>query len=223
MVLNPVQRDAVLYNEGPQLIFAGAGTGKTRVLTAKIAYLIDNGIAPGQIFAATFTNKAAREMRSRVESLMGIPVNGLWIGTFHSLCARILRMEGRSIGYDPAFTIYDSDDQLSLIKKILKSLDIDDRSITARQAAGFISRYKNLCMTVEDVQSQTRGFYEQEISRIYKLYQKLLREQQAMDFDDLLSNTVFLFRNNPELLQRYQRLFKHILVDEYQDTILHSF
>jgi DNA helicase-2/ATP-dependent DNA helicase PcrA len=218
MVLNPVQRDAVLYNEGPQLIFAGAGTGKTRVLTAKIAYLIDNGIAPGQIFAATFTNKAAREMRSRVESLMGIPVNGLWIGTFHSLCARILRMEGRSIGYDPAFTIYDSDDQLSLIKKILKSLDIDDRSITARQAAGFISRYKNLCMTVEDVQSQTRGFYEQEISRIYKLYQKLLREQQAMDFDDLLSNTVFLFRNNPELLQRYQRLFKHILVDEYQDT-----
>ena len=218
MVLNSVQRDAVLYTGGPELVFAGAGTGKTRVLTAKIAYLIDSGIAPGHIFAATFTNKAAREMRSRVESLIGIPVNGLWIGTFHSLCARILRMEGRAISYDSAFTIYDSDDQLSLIKKVLKSLDIDDRSITARQAAGLISRYKNRCMTVEEVEKMAKGFYEQEISRIYKQYQKLLREQQAMDFDDLLSNTVFLFRHNSELLQRYQRLFKYILVDEYQDT-----
>lgn len=218
MVLNSVQRDAVLYTGGPELVFAGAGTGKTRVLTAKIAYLIDSGIAPGQIFAATFTNKAAREMRSRVESLIGIPVNGLWIGTFHSLCARILRMEGRAIGYDSAFTIYDSDDQLSLIKKVLKSLEIDDRSITARQAAGLISRYKNRCMTVEEVENLAKGFYEQEISRIYKLYQRLLREQQAMDFDDLLTNTVFLFRHNSELLQRYQRLFKFVLVDEYQDT-----
>lgn len=218
MVLNSVQRDAVLYTGGPELVFAGAGTGKTRVLTAKIAYLIDNGIAPGQIFAATFTNKAAREMRSRVESLIGIPVNGLWIGTFHSLCARILRMESRAIGYESAFSIYDSDDQLSLIKKVLKSLDIDDRSITARQAAGLISRYKNHCKTVEDVEKMAKGFYEQEISRIYKLYQKLLREQQAMDFDDLLSNTVFLFRHNTEVLQRYQRLFKYVLVDEYQDT-----
>ena len=218
MVLNSVQRDAVLYTGGPELVFAGAGTGKTRVLTAKIAYLIDSGIAPGHIFAATFTNKAAREMRSRVESLIGIPVNGLWIGTFHSLCARILRMEGRAISYDSAFTIYDSDDQLSLIKKVLKSLDIDDRSITARQAAGLISRYKNRCMTVEEVEKMAKGFYEQEISRIYKQYQKLLREQQAMDFDDLLSNTVFLFRHNSELLQRYQRLFKYVLVDEYQDT-----
>jgi len=218
MVLNSVQRDAVLYTGGPELVFAGAGTGKTRVLTAKIAYLIDNGIAPGQIFAATFTNKAALEMRSRVESLIGIPVNGLWIGTFHSLCARILRMESKAIGYEPAFTIYDSDDQLSLIKKVLKSLDIDDRSITARQAVGLISRYKNHCRTVEDVEKMAKGFYDQEISRIYKLYQKLLREQQAMDFDDLLSNTVFLFRHNNELLQRYQKLFKYVLVDEYQDT-----
>ncbi len=218
MVLNSVQRDAVLYTGGPELVFAGAGTGKTRVLTAKIAYLIDSGIAPGHIFAATFTNKAAREMRSRVESLIGIPVNGLWIGTFHSLCARILRIEGRAIGYDSAFTIYDSDDKLSLIKKVLKSLDIDDRSITARQAAGLISIYKNRCTTAEEVERQAKGFYEQEISRIYKLYQRLLREQQAMDFDDLLTNTVFLFRHNSELLKRYQRLFKYVLVDEYQDT-----
>ncbi len=218
MVLNSVQREAVLYTGGPELVFAGAGTGKTRVLTAKIAYLIDSGIAPGQIFAATFTNKAAREMRSRVESLIGVPANGLWIGTFHSLCARILRIEGRAIGYNSAFTIYDSDDQLSLIKKVLKSLDIDERSVTARQAAGLISRYKNRCMTVEDAENLAKGFYEQEISRIYKLYQRLLHEQQAMDFDDLLTNTVFLFRNNSELLQHYQKLFKYVLVDEYQDT-----
>ncbi len=218
MVLNSVQRDAVLYTGGPELVFAGAGTGKTRVLTAKIAYLIDTGIHPGQIFAATFTNKAAREMRDRVESLIGVPVNGLWIGTFHSLCARILRMEGRALGYNSTFTIYDSDDQLALIKKVLKNLDIDDRSVTARQAASLISRYKNRCLTAEEVENLARGFYEQEISRIYKLYQKQLREQQAMDFDDLLANAVFLLRQNPELLAKYQNLFKYILVDEYQDT-----
>jgi Superfamily I DNA and RNA helicases len=117
LVLNRVQREAVVYTGGPELVFAGAGTGKTRVLTAKIAYLIETGIAPGHIFAATFTNKAASEMRSRVESIVGIPVNGLWIGTFHSMCARILRREGTKLGFDPSFTIYDSDDQLSLMKK----------------------------------------------------------------------------------------------------------
>ncbi|HEX3019595.1 MAG TPA: UvrD-helicase domain-containing protein [Chitinispirillaceae bacterium] len=218
MVLNQVQRDAVLYMGGPQLVFAGAGTGKTRVLTAKIAYLIETGINPGQIFAATFTNKAAREMRSRVEALIGVPANGLWIGTFHSLCARILRLESRHLGYTSSFTIFDSDDQLTLIKKVLKNLDIDDRSITARQAAGLICRYKNRCLTAEEVEKMAKGFYEQEVSRIYKAYQKQLREQQAMDFDDLLTNTVFLLRQIPEQLQRYQKLFKYVLVDEYQDT-----
>lgn len=218
MVLNSVQREAVLYNGGPELVFAGAGTGKTRVLTAKIAYLIETGINPGQIFAATFTNKAAREMRTRVEDLIGAPVNGLWIGTFHSLCARILRLDGKLIGFIPSFSIFDSDDQLSLIKKVLKNLDIDDRSITPRQALGSISRYKNACIPPEELENRAKGYYEQEILRIYKFYQKQLHEQQAMDFDDLLTNTVFLFRKNPELLQRYQKLFRYVLVDEYQDT-----
>lgn len=218
MVLNAVQRDAVVYNNGPQLVFAGAGTGKTRVLTAKIAYLIESGIQPGQIFAATFTNKAAREMRSRIEDLIGVSVNGLWIGTFHSMCARILRLECRYIGFIPSFTIYDSADQLSTIKKVLKELDIDDRSITTRQALGVISNFKNACLTPEEYEKRAKGYYEQEILRIYKLYQKMLREQQAMDFDDLLSNAVYLFRNNPEVLMRYQKLFKYVLVDEYQDT-----
>lgn len=218
MVLNSVQHDAVIYNDGPELVFAGAGTGKTRVLTAKIAFLIESGIKPGQIFAATFTNKAAKEMRSRVEALIGVPVNGLWIGTFHSLCARILRTEARHTGFNSSFTIFDSDDQLSLIKKILKTLDIDDRSITPRQALGAISRVKNSCIGPEEFELRAKGYYEQELSDIYKMYQKQLREQQAMDFDDLLTNTVFLLRKNPDVLQHYQNLFKHVLVDEYQDT-----
>jgi DNA helicase-2/ATP-dependent DNA helicase PcrA len=218
LVLNPVQRDAVLYNDGPQLVFAGAGTGKTRVLTAKIAWLIEQGLYPARIFAATFTNKAAREMRSRVESLTGLPSEGMWIGTFHSMCARILRREGRHIGYLPAFTIYDTSDQLSAMKKVLKALEIDDRSIPPRQALGMISRYKNACLPPEKVEQQARGFYEQEVVRVYKAYQKALFDAQSMDFDDLLSNTVYCFQKTPEVLDRYQRMFAHVLVDEYQDT-----
>ncbi len=218
LVLNPVQRDAVVYDGGPELVFAGAGTGKTRVLTSKIAYLIDKGVPPGKIFAATFTNKAAREMRTRVEELTGMPVEGMWIGTFHSLCVRILRREGRSLGYAPHFTIYDSSDQLSLMKKVLKSLEVDDRSMSPRQALGIISNYKNGCITPGELEGKVSGFFEQELLKVYKTYQKLLKEQQAMDFDDLLSNTVFLFRGNEELLRKYQSFFDYVLVDEYQDT-----
>jgi DNA helicase-2/ATP-dependent DNA helicase PcrA len=217
-VLNPVQRDAVIYNDGPQLVFAGAGTGKTRVLTAKIAWLIEQGLYPAQIFAATFTNKAAREMRERVESLTGLPAEGMWIGTFHSMCARILRREGRHIGYLPGFTIYDTSDQLSAMKKVLKALGIDDRSVSPRQALGMISQHKNNCVPPEKLEGQTRGFFEQEMVRIYKAYKKVLFDAQAMDFDDLLANTVYLFQKTPEVLDRYQRMFKHVLVDEYQDT-----
>jgi DNA helicase-2/ATP-dependent DNA helicase PcrA len=218
IVLNPVQREAVLYDGGPQLVFAGAGTGKTRVLTAKIAYLIEKGLYPAEIFAATFTNKAAREMRSRVEQLTGLPVEGMWIGTFHSMCARILRREGTHIGYLPSFTIYDTNDQLSLMKKVLKGLLIDDRSMPPRQALGKISGYKNSCTPPEKLENTLKGFYEQELSRVYKAYQKALFDQQAMDFDDLLSNTVYLFQHAPAVLERYQHSFKHVLVDEYQDT-----
>ena len=217
-VLNSVQRDAVLYDDGPQLVFAGAGTGKTRVLTAKIAFLIEKGYHPAQIFAATFTNKAAREMKQRVENLTGIPANGLWIGTFHSLCARILRRECSHIGYMPSFTIYDSSDQLTLIKKILKSFDIDDRSMPPRQILSIISSHKSACTPPETLEGVIKGFFDQELLRIYKAYQKSLFDQQAMDFDDLLANTVYLFRKCPEVLGRYETLFKYILVDEYQDT-----
>ena len=218
MVLNTVQREAVHYDDGPELVFAGAGTGKTRVLTAKIAYLIEKGVHPGQIFAATFTNKAAREMRSRIGDLISIPVEGLWIGTFHSLCARILRREAKQINYAQSFSIFDSNDQVSLIRKVLKSLEIDDRSMPPKQVLGSISRYKNSCITPEELEVNTTGYYEQEILRVYKSYQKALREQQAMDFDDLLSNTVYLFRRNEQVRASYQDLFRYVLVDEYQDT-----
>jgi DNA helicase-2/ATP-dependent DNA helicase PcrA len=218
MVLNNVQRDAVLYSDGPQLVFAGAGTGKTRVLTAKIAYLIESGLYPHQILAATFTNKAAREMKTRVESFMSTPVDGLWIGTFHSLCSRILRRESKHIGYTNSFTIYDTGDQSSLMKKTLKKLDIDDRSMQPKQVLHAISRYKNACISPEKLEGQMNGFYEQETCRVYKAYQRALKELQAMDFDDLLTNTVYLFEQNPEVLQNYRTTFRYVLVDEYQDT-----
>lgn len=218
MVLNKVQREAVEYCDGPQLVFAGAGTGKTRVLTAKIAFLIENGFNPWNILAATFTNKSAGEMKKRVEDLVNVPAEGLWIGTFHSLCARILRRESGSINYIPSFTIYDSSDQLSTIKKVLKSLDIDDRSMPPKQVHNIISRYKNQCLLPSDLESTVKGYFEEEVLRVYKAYQEMLFKQQAMDFDDLLMQTVILFRKNESVLLKYQNLFKYILVDEYQDT-----
>jgi DNA helicase II / ATP-dependent DNA helicase PcrA len=218
IVLNPVQREAVLYDGGPQLVFAGAGTGKTRILTAKIAWLIEKGLYPAEIFAATFTNKAAREMRSRVETLTNLQVEGMWIGTFHSMCARILRRDGLHIGYLPSFTIYDTNDQLALLKKVLKSLQIDDRSMPPRQALHLISQKKNACTPPDKLENAAWSFYEKELVRVYAAYQKALFEAQAMDFDDLLANTVYLFQRAPAVLDRYQNSFKHVLVDEYQDT-----
>jgi DNA helicase-2/ATP-dependent DNA helicase PcrA len=218
LVVNPVQREAIVYDGGPELVFAGAGTGKTRVLTAKIAWLIERGLFPAQIFAATFTNKAASEMRSRVEQLTGLPTKGMWIGTFHSMCARMLRRDGAPLGYLPSFTIFDNADQVSTMKKVLKSLQIDDRSMPPRQALGAVSKYKNACIPPEKLGDAGKGFYEQEIIRVYKAYQKALFDQQAMDFDDLLSNAVYLFLKAPEVLHRYRNTFKYVLVDEYQDT-----
>ena len=218
LVLNPVQREAIVYDGGPELVFAGAGTGKTRVLTAKIAWLIEHGLYPAQIFAATFTNKAAGEMRARVEQLTGLPTQGMWIGTFHSMCARILRREGSHLGYLPSFTIFDSGDQIIAMKKVLKSLQIDDRSMSPQGALGAISKYKNACIPPEKLDGAGKGFYDREIIRVYKAYQKSLFEQQAMDFDDLLANTVYLLLRTPEVLQRYRNNFRYVLVDEYQDT-----
>jgi DNA helicase-2/ATP-dependent DNA helicase PcrA len=218
LVLNDVQRAAVSYIDGPELVFAGAGTGKTRVLTAKITYLIDRGYRPYQIFAATFTNKAANEMRERVERFVSAPVGGLWIGTFHSLCAKILRREAGAIDYPTGFTIYDTADQLSVIKKILAALGIDEKTATPKAMLSVISSRKSACITPSECEARASGVWEHEIAAAYGLYQKALKEQQAMDFDDLISNVVYMFRANGEILAKYQEQFRYVLVDEYQDT-----
>ncbi|MFW5775106.1 MAG: ATP-dependent helicase [Chitinivibrionales bacterium] len=219
IILNKVQKDAVVCEEWPQLVFAGAGSGKTRVLTAKIAYLIEEKeIFPSQIFAATFTNKAATEMRGRIEELLNMPCKGLWIGTFHSLCVRILRREASRLGYTSSFSIYDTADQLSVIKSIMKELQIDERTIPPRRLLHTISSYKNDCMPPDQVAQLTENFYQEELAKVYEQYQKMLKKQQAMDFDDLITNTVYLLQGNKDLLSQYQRTFQYILVDEYQDT-----
>jgi DNA helicase-2/ATP-dependent DNA helicase PcrA len=224
ILLNPVQKEAVLYDQGPQLVFAGAGTGKTRVLTAKIAWLIQSkGVPPNRIFAATFTNKAAREMQRRVEELTGLPCQGLWIGTFHSLCARILRREADKIGFPPSFSIFDADDQLSCVKKAAKELALDERTMPPRLILSAISRHKNACVPPEQLAGKGISYFEQELIRAYAAYQDSLKKQHAMDFDDLLTNCVYLFRGNADVLSAYQARFSHVLVDEYQDTNLAQF
>jgi DNA helicase-2/ATP-dependent DNA helicase PcrA len=218
LVLNDVQRAAVAYIDGPELVFAGAGTGKTRVLTAKIAYLIDCGYRPYQIFAATFTNKAAGEMRERVEKFVSAPVSGLWIGTFHSLCAKMLRREAASVGYPPGFTIYSNSDQLSLIKKVMAALGIDEKAMPPKSLLASISSRKSACLTPSECEASAAGMWEREVARAYAVYQKALRERQAMDFDDLINNAVYMFRADGRLLEKYREQFRYVLVDEYQDT-----
>lgn len=222
--LNPVQEEAVFYEGGPELVFAGAGTGKTQVLTAKIAFLIQQKrIPPFKIFAATFTNKAARGMRDRVERLTGVSCDGLWIGTFHSLCVRILRREAARIGYTSDFSIFDRDDQLAVAKNVLKELDIDERRISPRQVLEQISRAKSACISPDESIARASGFYDKEIARVFEAYCKSLVQQHAMDFDDLITNTVYLFRNDPATAQKYRDSFDYILVDEYQDTNIAQF
>ena len=218
LALNGVQREAVAYIDGPELVFAGAGTGKTRVLTAKIAHLIGQGYYPSRIFAATFTNKAAREMRERVEKFISAPVSGLWIGTFHSLCCKILRREAEVIGYQPAFTIYDTNDQLSVIKKLIPALDIDEKSMPPKYLLAIISSKKSACITPEEFEASVSSFRDREVAKLYRAYQKALKDQQAMDFDDLISNTVYMLRRSEEVREKYQDMFRYVLVDEYQDT-----
>ncbi|MBN1984107.1 MAG: UvrD-helicase domain-containing protein [Chitinivibrionales bacterium] len=221
VVLNEVQKSIVEYTDSPQLVFAGAGTGKTRVLTAKIAYLIkQRSRAPASIFAATFTNKAAREMLQRVETLVGFSCSGLWIGTFHSLCCRILRHEAAALGYASAFTIYDTDDQLSLVKRIMKTLAIEERTITPKALLHTISRFKNSPRQTpqQTAEPVSVSFFDREINAAIVAYQKELRQNQAMDFDDLLLNVVELLESQPEVAKKYQQMFSYLLVDEYQDT-----
>lgn len=223
--LNDAQRAAVEYNEGPQLVIAGAGSGKTRVLTYKIAYLLEHGIHAGNILALTFTNKAAREMKSRIANLVGDQVaRYLWMGTFHSICTRILRQEAELIGYTRDFTIYDTTDSKSVIKHIVKDMQLDEKVYKPSTILSRISLAKNQLLSPtsyssnRDYTMQDRFARIPEVSRIYSEYNRRLKACNAMDFDDLLFMTNTLFKNNEAVLRKYQEYFRYILVDEYQDT-----
>ncbi|MGL4737357.1 MAG: DNA helicase PcrA [Cellulosilyticaceae bacterium] len=219
--LNDKQKQAVLQTEGPLLVLAGAGSGKTRVLTHRIAHLIqDKGVAPWSILAITFTNKAAAEMRERVGALVGEQMaKEMWISTFHSMCVRVLRRDSERLGYGRYFTIYDTTDQKSLLKDILKKLDVNEKNFPAGTVLGAISSKKNELVTPEQALESAGGDYrEKVIAQIYVEYQKKLKENDAMDFDDLLLNTCLLFQKAPDVLEYYQNKFRYIMVDEYQDT-----
>ena len=223
--LNEAQRAAVEYNDGPQLVIAGAGSGKTRVLTYKIAYLLEHGVHAGNILALTFTNKAAREMKSRIANLVGEQVaRYLWMGTFHSICTRILRQEAELIGYTRDFTIYDTTDSKSVIKHIVKDMQLDEKVYKPSVVLSRISLAKNQLLSPtsyssnRDYTMQDRFARIPEVSRIYAEYNRRLKACNAMDFDDLLFMTNILFKNNEEVLHKYQQYFRYILVDEYQDT-----
>ena len=218
--LNDKQKEAVLCTEGPLLILAGAGSGKTRVVTNRIAYLIEEcGVSPRQILAITFTNKAASEMRERIEQLLGMDSGGAWISTFHSACVRILRMYSHLIGYDNSFTIYDADDQKTVIKNICKKLDIDTKRYKEKWFLGQISSAKDELINETQFELDASGdFYLEKVSKVYTAYQKELKQNNAFDFDDLIVKTVELFKAHPDILERFQERFRYISVDEYQDT-----
>lgn len=218
--LNDMQKSAVFYTEGPLLLLAGAGSGKTRVLTHRIAYLIEEkGVNPWNIMAITFTNKAAGEMRERVDSLVGFGSESIWVSTFHSTCVRILRRYIDRLGYSNSFTIYDSDDQKTLMKDVCKRLQIDTKVYKEKALLGAISSAKDELVSPQAYELNAAGdFGKQKIAQAYKEYQKQLRSNNALDFDDLIVKTVELFQNCPDVLDYYQERFKYIMVDEYQDT-----
>ncbi|MDO6448908.1 DNA helicase PcrA [Oceanobacillus profundus] len=217
--LNKEQQEAVRHTEGPLLIMAGAGSGKTRVLTHRIAYLMDEKeVSPRNILAITFTNKAAREMKDRVSRLVGAQGEQMWVSTFHSMCVRILRRDIDRIGYSSSFTILDSSDQLSVIKQVLKNLNMDPKKFDPRAMLGQISTAKNELITDEEFSKHAGNFYDRQVAQVYEGYQKMLRKNQSLDFDDLIMQTIHLFQRIPEVLEYYQRRFQYIHVDEYQDT-----
>ncbi|TLS36031.1 DNA helicase PcrA [Pseudalkalibacillus caeni] len=217
--LNPEQKSAVKATDGPLLIMAGAGSGKTRVLTHRIAYLlVEKQAAPWNILAITFTNKAAREMKERVAKITGPAAEDIWISTFHSMCVRMLRRDIDRIGFNRNFTILDSSDQLSVIKKILKEKNLDPKKFDPRSILGSISSAKNELKTAEDYSKIAQGPYESVVLDVYRAYEKQLRKNHALDFDDLIMTTIKLFKQVPEVLEFYQRKFQYIHVDEYQDT-----
>ena len=217
--LNPPQRDAVTHGEGPLLILAGAGSGKTRVLTHRIAYLLRTGQArASEILAITFTNKAAQEMRERVELLVGRATRAMWVMTFHSACARMLRADAHRLGYTRQFTIYDGADSRRLIKKCLDDLDVDPKRFTPRAIQAQISDAKNRLRSAEDYRQVVGSFFEQTVADVYEHYQHELHRMNAMDFDDLLFRAVDLLQLFQEVRDRYSTAFRWVLVDEYQDT-----
>jgi DNA helicase-2/ATP-dependent DNA helicase PcrA len=217
--LNPAQKQAVETIDGPLLIVAGPGSGKTRVITHRVAYLIKVcGINPHRVMAVTFTNKAAREMADRLEKLLGQTAGDLTLGTFHAICARILRQEGKAIGLDSRFVIYDEEDQLSLIKQSLQELDLDPKQYTPRAIQSAIKYAKSRLLTPADYAEQTSNYFETVVQRVYERYQQSLTRSHGVDFDDLLMKTVQLFNDHPKVLAKYQSRYLHILVDEFQDT-----
>ena len=218
--LNDKQKEAVLATEGPCLVIAGAGSGKTKVLTHKIAYLIsEKNVKPYNILAITFTNKAASEMKQRVEKIVGDVAQEMWMGTFHSICVRILRRFIDRIGFDTSFLIFDTSDQKTVVKECLKALNIDDKTFSDRSVLSEISNAKNEMLTPKAYQTKYAGeFRKEKIGQVYELYQKRLRENNAIDFDDIINYTIDILSENPDVLQYYTEKFKYVLVDEYQDT-----
>ena len=217
--LNPAQREAVLHTEGPVLVVAGAGSGKTRVLTRRIAHLLGAvGVKPPEILAITFTNKAAAEMRERVQHLVGPPAAAAWVMTFHSACGRILRREAQRLGYRSNFTIYDQADQIRLVKRCLEELERDPKRFTPRGIHSQISNAKNTLVGPEEYAERVASFYDQTVAEVYDLYQKRLFASNAVDFDDMLFLTVDVLERFPEAREKWQEAFRYVLVDEYQDT-----
>ncbi|MGE5554308.1 MAG: DNA helicase PcrA [Betaproteobacteria bacterium] len=217
--LNEEQRAAVTHGDGPLLILAGAGSGKTRVLTHRIAYLVrERGVPPENILAVTFTNKAAGEMKKRVEQLLGHSAAGMWVMTFHSACGRILRRHGDRIGLPSNFVIFDTSDQVACVKEALREFDLDQQNFVPRAVLEHISRAKNELQGPEEYATAAGDFFEKTVAKLFFRYQELLRQNKALDFDDLLVETVRLFRETPEVLALYQERFRYLLIDEYQDT-----
>jgi DNA helicase-2/ATP-dependent DNA helicase PcrA len=217
--LNESQQKAVTHTDGPILILAGAGSGKTRVLTYRVAYLIgEKHVPPHQILMVTFTNKAAGEMKERIRQLLSGSLDIPYAGTFHSLCAKILRIEGKHIGIPTGFLIYDDQDQTDAVKDIMKKLDISQKNFNPGAILHTISEAKNELLPPAEYSQYARGYFQETVARVYLAYQKLLRENEALDFDDLLMKTVQLFEANPEILGKYQEKYHYVLVDEYQDT-----
>ena len=217
--LNNMQQEAVYHTEGPLLILAGAGSGKTRVLTHRIAYLIaEKGVNPWNILAITFTNKAAQEMRERVDKIVGMDGGSVWVSTFHSTCVRILRRHADRIGYDNNFTIYDTDDQKTLMKDVCRRLNVDTKKYKERSLLAQISHAKDELITPDEMLLNAADFNEKKVAEIYREYQNSLRRNNALDFDDLIVKTVELFQHCDQVLEQYQERFRYIMVDEYQDT-----